>query len=61
MLFLFFFLPFFRAALWHMDVPRLGVKLEWQLQAYNIATELGIWAMPVTYTRAHGNTGYLTH
>ena len=32
--------------LWHMDVPRLGVKLELQQPAY---------------TTAHGNTGSLTH
>ena len=32
--------------LWHMEVPRLGVKLELQLLAYTIA---------------HGNAGSLTH
>ena len=33
---LFFF--FFRATIWHMEVSRLGVKLELQLPAYATAT-----------------------
>ena len=37
---------FFRANLWHMQVPGLGVKSELQLPAY---------------TTAHGNIGYLGH
>ena len=41
--FLFFFLG---PHPWHMEVPRLWVKLELQLQAY---------------TTAHGNAGSLTH
>ena len=28
------------AALWHMEVPRLGVKAELQLQAYATATAM---------------------
>ena len=35
--FLAFFLSFFRAALLHMEVARLGVKLELQLPAYTTA------------------------
>ena len=37
-----FFFSFFlfRAALWHMEVPRLGVELELQLPAYTIATAM---------------------
>ena len=34
----FFFLCLFRAHLWHMEVPRLGVQSELQLLAYTIAT-----------------------
>ena len=34
--FLFFLL--FRAALWHVEVPRLGVESELQLPAYTTAT-----------------------
>ena len=44
--FFFFFLVFFLGPqVWHMEVPRLGVKLELQLLAY---------------TRAHSNAGSLT-
>ena len=37
---------FLGAHLWHMEVPRLGVKLELQLPAY---------------TTAHSSAGSLTH
>ena len=43
-------LPFFffkRLHVWHMEVPRLGVKSELPTSA--------------AYTTAHSNTGYLTH
>ena len=46
----------FRAALWLMEVPSLGVELELQLPAYTTAT-----AMSVTYTTAHGNAGSFPH
>ena len=36
--FFFFFLVFLGPHLWHMEVPRLGVKLELQLLAYATAT-----------------------
>ena len=42
-----------------MEVSRLGVKLEIQLLAYAIGTE--IQAIYVTYTTAHGNTTSVTH
>ena len=42
--------------LWHMEVPRLGVKLELQLPACTTAT-----AWSVTYTPAHGSAARLTH
>ena len=48
-----FFSSFLGLQLWHMEVPRLGVKL--QLPAYTRAT-----AMPdLTYTAARGNAGFL--
>ena len=34
----FFFFVFFRAALWHMEVPRQGVQSELPLPAYTTAT-----------------------
>ena len=46
---------------WYMEVPRLGVKLELQLQAYTSATAMLDPAISVNYTTAHGNTGSLTH
>ena len=42
----------------HMEVPRLGVELEQQLQAYTTACT---WDEPVTYTLAYGNARSLTH
>ena len=46
----------------HMEVPRLGSKLELQLPAYTMATAThGIRAASATYTTAHGNAGSLTH
>ena len=38
----------------HMEVPRLGVKLDLQLPAY-------IWAVSATYITAHSNVRSLTH
>ena len=38
LLLLFVFLAFLGPHLWHMDVPRLGVKLELQLPAYTTVT-----------------------
>ena len=35
----FFFFVFLGLHLWHMEVPRLGVKTELQLPAYTTATE----------------------
>ena len=58
----------------HMEVPKLEVELKLQLPAYTTATSLhhshrptpqpqqgGIQATSVTYTKAHGNAGSLTH
>ena len=51
-----------------MEVPRLGVKLELQLQAYTTATAMPdschifhIFQKFVNYTPAYGNTRSLTH
>ena len=43
----------------HVEVPRLGVKLE--LSATPQPQQHGIWAESATYTTAHGNAGPLTH
>ena len=50
---LFFFL---RSHLWHMEVPRLGVKSEPKLPPYTTATTVS-----ETYTTAHSNASSLTH
>ena len=42
----------------HMEVPRLGVKLELQLPQPH---QCQIQATPATYITAHGNSGSLTH
>ena len=49
--------------LWHMDFPRLGVKLELQLPAIATATARAVegGAASATYTTAHSNAGSLTH
>ena len=51
----------FRPHMQHMEVPRLGVKLELQLLVYTIATAMWIRAPSATYTITHGNAGSLTH
>ena len=43
----------------HMEVPRLGVKLELQLPPQ--PQQLGIQAESATYTIGHGNAGSMTH
>ena len=55
-----FFIFIFLGQHWqHMEVPRLGVKLQLQLLAY--AMQLGIQATSVTHSTAHGNATSLTH
>ena len=44
---------------WHMEVPRLGVKMELYLLAYTTATGTGIPS--ATHTTAHSNARSLTH
>ena len=53
--FCFFFLVFLGSHLQHMEVPRLGVKLELQPQ------QRGMQAASAAYTTAHGNARSLTH
>ena len=43
--------------LWHMDVPRVGVKLELQLLSYATATATWDLSASATYTTVHGNAG----
>ena len=45
---------------WHMEVPRLGVKLELSHQPMPEPQQLRIQASSVTDTTAHGNAGSLT-
>ena len=58
LLFAFFF--FFGLHPRHMEIPRLGVESELQLQAYTTATATRVRAASVTHTTAHGNAGSLT-
>ena len=46
---------FLRLQVWHLEVPRLGVKSELWLPAYATAKQHQIQAMSVIYTTAHGN------
>ena len=59
--YLFIYLVFLGLHLRHMEVPRLRVKSELQLLAYDTATATGIWAMSATCTTVHGNARSLTH
>ena len=46
---------------WHMEVPKLGVKSERQLQAFNIAISMWDLSTSVTYTAACSSAISLTH
>ena len=52
-LFFFFFPCFLGPHPRHMEVPRLGFKLELRHNHSNLGSELHLWP----YTTAHGNTG----
>ena len=59
---LIFFFAFFRAVLWHTEVPRLGVESELQLPACTTTPQqCQIQATCVTYTTADGHARSLTH
>ena len=47
--------------LWHMEVPRLGIRWELQPLAYTQPQQCQIQTMSATYTTAHSNTRSLTH
>ena len=57
----FCFFCFLGPNLQHMEVPRLGDKLELQLPVGAMPQQRRIQAVPVTYTAAHGNAGSLAH
>ena len=46
---------------WHMEVPRLVVKLELQLESMSQPQEHWIQAASATYTAAFSNARSLTH
>ena len=54
-LFIFLSFVFLGPHPWHMEVSRLGVKLELQQPAYATDTATQIQATSVSYTTAHGN------
>ena len=58
---LFFFFVFLGLHPWHMEVLRLGVKLELQLPAYTTATAMQDPSCIFDLHTAHGNAGSLTH
>ena len=58
----FFVVAFVFSGMWrHMELPRLGVKLELQLLAYATATATADLSRVWTYTTAHSNAGSSNH
>ena len=57
----YYYFVFLGSCLQHMEVPRLGAELELQLPAYAPATATQDQSHFCNFTRAHGNTGSLTH
>ena len=55
---IFFFFLIFRAHLWHMEIPGLGVLLDAPKPQ---PQQCQLWAASATYTAASGNTRPLTH
>ena len=45
---------------WHMAIPRLVVKSAAAASLCHRHSNVGIWALPVTYTTAHSNARSLT-
>ena len=60
-IFFFFFSFFLQLHLWHIEVPRLGVKLELQLLTYTTAIATPDLTASTTSIKACGNAGSLTH
>ena len=56
----FFFFCFLGPHLRPVEVPRLGVDQSYSCQPTPRPQQLGIWAVSLTYTTAHGNTGSQT-
>ena len=56
-----FVLFFLGLHLWHMEVPRLGIKLELHCQPRPQPQQRRIWAASATYITAHSNAGSLSH
>jgi len=56
-----FFFGFLGPHLWHMEIPRIGVKSELQLPSYSTPQQRWIWATSANYTTSHSNAGSLTH
>ena len=59
--FFFFPLHYLRMHLWHVEVPRLGVKWEMSCWPTPQPQQRGDPNQPVTYTTAHRNARSLTH
>ena len=59
--FFFFFFCFLGPYLWHMEVPRLEVKVKSELQLPTTATAMQDQSLIFDYTTAHGNARSLTH
>ena len=57
----FFFFFFFGLHPWHMEVPRIEVKLELQLPVYTTAIETRDPYRICDLHAAHGDTGSLIH
>ena len=56
-----FFFYFLGLHMWHMEVPRLGVKSELSCHPTPQPQQPGIQGESSTYTTAHDNAGRLTH
>ena len=54
-------LTFFRATLWHMEVPSLGVELELEVMAYTTAIAAWDLSQVCNLHRNCGNAESLTH
>ena len=59
--FILFYFLLFRAAPRHMEVPRLRSNQSYSYRPMSQLQQLGIRAMSVTHTTAHGNARSLTH
>ena len=45
--------------MWHMEVPRLGVK--WELQLLSYATATATWDLSCIWDLHHSNAGFPTY